>query len=117
MARILIANADPIERLILIGALESAGHEVVEARDGTDAIELAADTDPRALVLDEVMPRSGGAETGRAIRRRGESGIPIILLTSRASAARGRGVRSTDTVLKKPIDPDELVAAIDTVLD
>lgn len=115
MARILIANADPIERLILIGALEGAGHEVIEARDGVHAIELAAGTKPGALVLDEVMPRSGGVATGRTIRRRSNTQVPVVLLVSRANLG-AQAVRSTDAVLAKPLDPEELVATVKSVL-
>jgi CheY-like chemotaxis protein len=115
VARILIANADPTERLILIGALEGAGHEVVETEDGAHAIELAAQTRPAALVLDEVMPRSGGIATGRAIRRRSNPQIPVVLLVSRANVGE-HAVRSTDAVLTKPLDPEELVATVNSVL-
>ncbi len=115
MARILIANADPIERLILIGSLEGAGHEIIEARDGSHAIELAAQTVPGALVFDEVMPRSGGVAAGRTIRRRSKTQVPVVLLVSRANLGE-QAVRSTDAILAKPIDPEELVATVNSVL-
>ena len=117
MARILVANPDPIERLILTGALEAAGHTVEQVNDGREALEVAALSPPAALILDEVMPRSGGRETGREIRSRVSEGVPIVLLATRANGKHDIGTRTDDVILGKPIDPEQVVAAIARIVD
>jgi len=68
MAKILIVDDDPECRIALRKALQRWGHEVVEARDGHEAIERY-DTVRHALVLlDVVMPKRDGFEFLRSIK-------------------------------------------------
>ena len=56
----LVAEDDALPLMTLAAALRKAGHEVVEAHDGEQAVRLAAATCPDALVIDEKMPRRNG---------------------------------------------------------
>ena len=61
MARVLIAEDETIIRMDLAEMLERAGFEVVaQARDGIEAVDLAASEQPDIAVLDVKMPRLDG---------------------------------------------------------
>jgi response regulator NasT len=79
--RILIAEDETIIRLDLRALLEAAGFEVcAEARDGVEAVELAASEKPDLAVLDVKMPRLDGIEAARRILE--DQAIPIVMLTA-----------------------------------
>jgi two-component system, response regulator PdtaR len=79
--KILIAEDETIIRLDLRELLENAGFEVcAEARDGIEAVELAASTEPELAILDVKMPRLDGIDAARRILE--ERPIPIVMLTA-----------------------------------
>ena len=79
--RILIAEDETIIRLDLRELLENAGFDVcAEAKDGIEAVELAASTEPELAILDVKMPRLDGIEAARRILE--EQPIPIVMLTA-----------------------------------
>ena len=79
--RILIAEDETIIRLDLRELLENAGFEVcAEAKDGVEAVELAASTQPELAILDVKMPRLDGIDAARRILE--EHPIPIVMLTA-----------------------------------
>jgi AmiR/NasT family two-component response regulator len=79
--RILIAEDETIIRLDLRELLENAGFEVcAEAKDGIEAVELAASTEPEVAILDVKMPRLDGIDAARRILE--DRPIPIVMLTA-----------------------------------
>jgi response regulator NasT len=79
--KILIAEDETIIRLDLRELLENAGFEVcAEAKDGIEAVELAASTEPELAILDVKMPRLDGIDAARRILE--ERPIPIVMLTA-----------------------------------
>jgi response regulator NasT len=79
--RILIAEDETIIRLDLRELLENAGFEVcAEAKDGLEAVELAASAEPDLAILDVKMPGLDGIEAARRILE--ERPIPIVMLTA-----------------------------------
>jgi len=79
--RIVVAddNTDAAESLSLI--LQMAGHETRVARDGTEALAIARQFQPDAMVLDIAMPGLDGLELARQIR--GEPwGRPVLLIAA-----------------------------------
>jgi response regulator NasT len=79
--RILIAEDETIIRLDLRELLEGAGFEVcAEAKDGVEAVALAASAEPELAILDVKMPRLDGIEAARRILE--ERPIPIVMLTA-----------------------------------
>jgi AmiR/NasT family two-component response regulator len=113
--RILIAEDETIIRLDLQDLLERAGHEVVgAARDGEEAVALAAELQPDLAIMDVKMPRLDGIEAARRIMD--ERPLPIVLLT-----AYGQQELVTRAVeagvfgyLVKPFREQDLVPAIET---
>ena len=79
--RILIAEGETIIRLDLRALLEKSGLEVcAEARDGSEAVELARSERPDLAIMDVKMPRLDGIEAARRILD--ERPIPIVMLTA-----------------------------------
>ena len=111
--RILVAEDETIIRLDLKDLLERAGFEVcAEARDGEEAVSLAASEQPDLAVLDVKMPRLDGIEAARRIIA--ERPIPIVMLTAYGqeelvSRAVEVGVFG---YLVKPFREDDLLPAI-----
>jgi AmiR/NasT family two-component response regulator len=79
--RLLIAEDETIIRLDLKELLEGAGFTVcAEARDGIEAVELAASSEPDLAILDVKMPRLDGIDAARRILE--ARPIPIVMLTA-----------------------------------
>jgi len=119
MAKILIADDDPIIIKLLQVNLEMEGYDVVTAHDGQDAVEKAKAETPDLVILDIMMPRMDGW-TARsellAIPELVET--PVIFLSARAQQADLRkgyeaGVAEYVT---KPFDPVDLLTIIEQIL-
>lgn len=113
---ILVADDEPVLRLIAGGMLKRAGFTVVVAADGHEALErLSAPGGPSLALLDWVMPRLDGPEVLRRLRAVPTERPPyIILVTSRSGAddiVAGLDAGAND-YLTKPVDEDELVARV-----
>lgn len=85
MARILIVD-DHVASLELVRAiLENTGHDVMEARDGAEAVAAALRLPPDLVLLDLQMPVMDGFATLDAFRKQPQlNPIPIVALTARA---------------------------------
>jgi DNA-binding response OmpR family regulator len=116
---ILIADDDPDILALVAFRLERAGYEVVQARNGEEAIQVALARRPDLAVIDVMMPRVDGYEATRQLRQHEEtSRMPIILLTARVQEediARGFDAGADDYV-KKPFSPQELGSRVQAVL-
>ena len=95
---------------------ERAGFSAEVAHDGKHGLALARDLAPDLIILDLMLPRLGGVELCRILRR--ESDVPIIMLTAReAHSERIIGLDSgADDYIVKPFDPEEVIARADAVL-
>ena len=116
---VLVAD-DEEDILALVGTvLRGAGFEVVEARDGAEALALARERTPRAAVLDVSMPELDGLEVLQRLREAPETReLPVILLSAlaqEADVARGYHAGAARYV-RKPFRPAELVAAVREVV-
>lgn len=80
--RIMIVDDSAMIRMQVKRALTGAGHEVIEAVDGRDALEkLSGGPEPALLVCDVNMPRMNGIELLQNLRNLGFS-APIVMLTT-----------------------------------
>lgn len=118
-ARVLVADDESDVRGLIVYRLSRSGYQVVEAVDGEEALALALDLVPDLAVLDVMMPKLDGLEVTRRLRQHEQTrDVPVILLTARAQEAdvtRGFEV-GADDYLKKPFDPDELLARVRAVI-
>jgi len=110
--RILVADDDAQLQRALRITLASRGYEVVAARDGAEAIELAASTHPDLLLLDLGMPQVDGMDVIRAVRA--WSNVPILVLSGRTDSAEKVEAldAGADDYVTKPFAMDELLARI-----
>ena len=116
---ILIADDDPDILALVSFRLERAGYEVVQARNGEEAVQVALARRPDLAVIDVMMPRIDGYEATRQLRQQEEtSRMPIILLTARVQEediARGFDAGADDYV-RKPFSPQELGSRVQAAL-
>lgn len=121
MARILLADDDNQVRSMLKITLERAGHEVVEAADGNEAVQnYSADTID-LVITDIVMPEKEGIETIMELRSM-NSKVKIIAISGGGRInpddylnwARRFGVKHTFT---KPVDREQLLESINELLE
>jgi diguanylate cyclase (GGDEF)-like protein len=81
--KILVAEDTPTQAAMIKLGLQRFGHEVLLARDGIDAIEMAFRELPDLIVSDVVMPRLNGYQVCRLLKDDPQtSTIPVVLLTS-----------------------------------
>lgn len=86
--KILIADDNRIERLILSRILENFDHEVIQAEDGAEAVDLFEQESPQMVLLDVLMPEKDGYEVAQIIKKdKDQPWFPIIFLTSLTEAA------------------------------
>jgi DNA-binding response OmpR family regulator len=116
---VLVADDEEDVRELVTYRLSRSGYRVIGAGDGMEAFELATEHAPDLMVLDVMMPKLDGYELTRRVRAEAAlRSIPVILLTARSQETdvdRGFEV-GADDYLRKPFNPDELVARVRAVL-
>jgi two-component system response regulator VicR len=115
-ARILVVDDEPPIVDVLAYNLRRNHFEVITARDGEEALDLARREQPDLIILDLMLPRLDGLEVCRALRR--ERDVPIIMLTARDSEVdRVVGLElGADDYVVKPFSVRELMARVKNVL-
>jgi len=113
---ILIVDDEPRMVRFVRMNLELEGFQVVEARNGLEALEKVRDTLPDLVLLDVMMPDMDGFET--LARLREISTVPVIMLTVKGEEEdRIRGLElGADDYVTKPFSPRELASRIRAVL-
>jgi CheY-like chemotaxis protein len=114
--RILVAEDNAAIRMMVEQVLKDAGHEVVLAENGLEALQRALMHKPDAVILDGSMPVMDGWEVCRRIRA--QTTIPIMMLTVHAERAdRERAHTSgADDFLAKPFDIMDLLTKVNGLL-
>ena len=112
---IAVVDDDPGQRQLLTNALQRAGYEVASAEDGPQALEVAPQTD--LVLLDVRLPGMSGLEVLERLKR-DHPALPIILLTAFIDVRDAVNAIKTGALdyLEKPVDLDELIAAVDDAL-
>jgi DNA-binding response OmpR family regulator len=83
--RILVIDDEPDVLLLCRVNLEYEGHQVFEATNGEEGLELAADRKPDLIVLDVMLPERDGFFVLRKLQERPETAeVPVIFLTAKA---------------------------------
>jgi len=115
-ARVLMVEDNPVNMMIAVAMLEQWGIEVTQATDGRmalDAVDLASREGRRfdAVLMDVQMPRMGGHEATRELRKRFSADeLPIIALTAAALVSEREQALAAgmNEFLTKPIDAMKL---------
>jgi PAS domain S-box-containing protein len=117
--RVLLVDDEETFRVFTARMLRRLGYDVVEARDGQDALRIwqREEGDFSLLITDVYMPNLGGYELAEKLVGDG-SGLPIVFMSGYSESPPCRvtyGERSR--YLTKPIDPEELADIIRQLLD
>ena len=113
--RVLVVDDEPNIRRLVRFHLEDAGHEVLTASDGWEAMELVRSRQPDLILLDVMMPGPDGFQVLEALKSEPDTAqIPVVMLTARATDDHIRKGWQTgnDWYVTKPFNPLELRALV-----
>ena len=115
--KILVVDDESRMRKLVKDFLQKNNYEVLEAGDGSEALDIFfAQNDIALVILDVMMPKMDGWEVCREIRK--ESKVPIIMLTARGEERDElNGFElGVDEYISKPFSPKILVARVNALL-
>lgn len=117
MARVLVAEDEPLIRVDIVESLHEGGHEVVgQAGDGEQAVRLARELAPDLVVMDVKMPKMDGVAAARAITAETSAAVLILTAFSDKELVQQAAEAGTIGYLVKPFQPAQLLAAVDVAL-
>lgn len=119
MKKVLIADDEPSLRLLVHATLESDDYEILEAKDGLEALEVAQREMPELVILDVQMPGLDGFEVCRRLKNDEKTkNMMVVMLTSKSQATdREMGARvGANEYFTKPFSPLELMELVEKVL-
>lgn len=105
-------------RTLYAEVLREAGFEVSEAADGREAVKLALERRPEAVIMDLQMPEMDGWEAARQIRAHFGPAIFILAVSAHSSdGSRGEAYDAgCDAFVAKPVTPHALLAVVTAAL-
>ena len=115
--KILVVDDEARMRKLVKDFLSKSGYEVLEAEDGSQALDIFFEQNDIALIiLDVMMPKMDGWQTCREIRQ--YSKVPIIMLTAKSDERDElQGFQlGVDEYISKPFSPKILVARVEAIL-
>jgi len=115
--RVLVVDDEPSLADLLTLALQYEGWEVRSAGSGTEALRLADEFAPDAVLLDMLLPDFTGLEVVRRLRE-SSSDVPVLFLTARDDVAdRAAGLNAgAQGYLTKPFSLDDVIDGIRALL-
>ena len=116
MYRILVADDEQKIREVIREYAEFEGHEVFEAVDGMQAVEMAKKEDFDIIILDVMMPRLDGFSACKEIRK--TKNTPVLMLSARGEEYDklfGFEIGADDYVVK-PFSPKEVLARVNAII-
>ncbi len=116
MARILAVDDSAAMRQMVGITLAGAGHEVQQAADGREALQIAERQKFDLVITDVNMPVMDGLTLVRHLRN--YKGVPLLVLTTEATTEKkleGKAAGATGWLVK-PFNPDRLLATVAKVL-
>ncbi len=113
---VLVVDDDPLMQQLVVGQLEPSGFKVIPAEDGVNALRLAREMKPQAIILDIHLPRLDGWSVLSQLKSEPTlSNIPVILVSVEEQRARGYSLGACE-YLVKPVEPDRLVEVVTRTL-
>ena len=119
MAKILIAEDEPDIRELVAFTLRFAGHEVVTASNGEEAVQMAGREFPDLILMDVRMPRMTGYDACRVMKANSElKDIPVVFLSAKGQESEIQtGLEAgAEEYLLKPFAPDQLTDRVRAIL-
>lgn len=113
---VLIVDDEEHIRRLLRQAIEESGYDVMEAKDGIDALSQIKKQRPDLITLDVMMPGISGFDVAAVLKSDPlTANIPIIVLSIVEDREKGYRL-GVDRYLTKPVDTDLLLRQIDSLL-
>jgi PAS domain S-box-containing protein len=120
MAKILVVEDRPINREFLVNLLGYRQHQLREASDGAEAIEIVRREHPDLIISNVLMPTMDGYEFVRQLRADPSiSHIPVIFSAAhylRREASELAAACGGSTIIAKPCAPEEVLRIVDAAL-
>jgi len=113
MKKILVVDDDPDVRKLWNIVLSREGYSVIEAEDGSLALDLAKENLPDLVVSDVMMENLNGFMLYELLREEPKTKeIPMIFVTGEAQKAGAWASDPNVAYLEKPVEPQELIDAV-----
>jgi len=126
--KILCVDDELDMRIFISTVLETQGYEAVTARNAVEGIRKAREVEPDLIVMDVMMPQSGGVTLFQEIKKDERlKHVPVIMLTGVSAKAFAHHLQMLniriddslpppDAYMEKPLNPEILVATIERLL-
>ena len=115
--KILVADDEQEIRDLLEHFLKGRGYEVVLASDGHQALKLAAEENPQAIILDIKMPGLDGLEVCKRLKEKEQTKlIPVIVITGFEDNKMEALNLGADDFVNKPFDMAEISSRVKSAL-
>ncbi|MFP4350136.1 MAG: response regulator [Thermodesulfobacteriota bacterium] len=126
--KVLIVDDDPDVRMITASVVQDKGYTPMEAANGEEGLAKVKNEKPDLVVLDVMMPKQSGVRMFRNLKTNKKfQNIPVLMLTGIAKNAflrsqkvltefGDKAVPEPEGYMEKPVDPEELGAAIQKFL-
>jgi len=114
---ILVVDDESLVRDLLMRFLNLRGYHVFTAKEGADALALAAECKPDLILLDLVMPGMSALEILRSLREKEHTGGVILLTSNQCEGLLADAwAMGPQEVLVKPVDLERLLTAVQLVM-
>jgi two-component system phosphate regulon response regulator PhoB len=122
--KVLIVDDEMDMRIFISTLLETSGYKPIIAVNGEDGIQKARKHKPAVIILDVLMPKSGGVQMYREIKTdENLKAIPVIMISAISKKTffhsmkmlnthRGETVPDPEGYIEKPPESDELLAIL-----
>ena len=99
-------------------ALETAGYEILVARDGNQGLAMAEREDPDLVILDMMMPKRSGFLVLEKLRRTRRVPLRVIMITANEGSRHKvyAEMLGVDDYVRKPFAMDRLIESVDRLL-
>jgi len=115
-ANVLVVEDDRLNRNLICKVLREEGHQVFEASDGAEALELLYEQHFDLVITDFVMPRLNGLKFVKQLHPL-QPRLPIIFITGYLSAISGKAIlNNVAEVIPKPFELDVLRSTVQRLL-
>lgn len=116
MKKVLVVDDDDFVRMVMVQALQSAGHETDESPDGTDAIAKLSLNKYDLVVTDVVMPEESGVSVAAYIKKN-KLPTPVLAVSSHSNGDNSGSVLDfatyfADDTMRKPFRKEQFLETV-----
>jgi two-component system response regulator AtoC len=114
---ILVADDEPSMRLNIIELLEPEGYTILQASNGSEAIQLALEHNPLVILMDIKMPELSGLQALKTIKKKAPQ-IPVIVFTAFGTNEKPIEAMKAGAFdyIEKPFDIDDFLSTVNSAV-